>query len=1686
MASNPTYDFVLNGLDLTANTTRIQLHKRNMNAYNHVLRQSTPTGARSGRSTFIISAEMAFPNTNEINNKLRHLIAHFKVSPFAQLISRYASNAAFSDETVSANLAVTLSNLSVYTVPDAPEALFANFDMTIFNYHPYSPDFNFKNELSGPRRDVKNRYEKVSDPTKSSIYKKSFEQVLKSVPQIGTINHDTTIVYNSYIRETPPSSKGISDKDVSKVGQNLFYAHSDDARILATNPKMHRNAVGTFKHLARLYRRKFGTRMTVSNMFLPATGIDFYTNEVEKDVLDDHRAGLAFDLALHELDNDGIGALKKKYLDDKNYKSFVEIAKENDFVAHSDKPWHFSYTGSLGKKNKEDIIRDNHSVGKDKNILDKTDYIKIMTDFLQQKRSDGYFPTNVSNIWKQEVSETIIEGNDKLAITSINVSLTHNITSIPIVGYEYPTTQYMGGKHSKAIFALEGLRHDQIDNIKLALNTAHNNENNFKRVRAHNVLTVINPITKLFGLQHCITDSTESSTVPGNPDMDIFVFSATEYDPWFREDISQENVKGSSEIKRKAFTLINKHLKYGPIHKFIGQQEAEDYGGSKDSMVNTFMENIHAFWDPNTRQVGVNSGYGPTEKDYSPVLDAHINSVVGILNDFISDKDVHKGYSDKIGDVYGLSKIVKGSIESKKPKIVAKRKPGAAGTGAASLDFMEDDSIDIDAISRMYDGLSSEFWSMFGDGIFDLKQFKSVAKEMDKLTKQSLTQCYKDLNLPATITSDPIDTNPDYFFWSEDNDTTYFKDAYNDAKKYVKESMGIAAELEETPYSKEWKFADVFSKSPAKNGNKRPYEANNSSDVFEINEEIKKSHDFDHSGLDSMLNKLVEQSLDDKVFTMNRAYPTYKVYFVEEDEGEEFNIIPRLSFDDFFGYNAIHDIKIVRSRKVPADLCILTMSNLSQKLTGAKKYNNDDLDKFYETRRTDRDTFAENPIDALVLRPGQRIQVRLGYSNNPEQLDIVFNGQIVEVGGTHAVTVVCQSYATELVSHVKGIEESEEIRKSSDKVTGGILANLMQSPEVVHFGSRKRGVVSSLAFKDREDRETAGNSLYGPNLDPRDDNIFPPDIGTYMTNSTLLDPGGTSWDLSLHGAISGMWESTMSLKTTAAAAVAGATTVGIGALQVYAGAAAYGFSTGLVERYTNLDYKLFHTTIWDVFKEMELRHPGWAASPTVYGNRMSMFFGVPDMGHWSRPETLEEYRENAPIRKAAGGPGLVSTLATQNRYGVPFRQDVQGDPDRFLFSVGGVDQESVDIKKSLARDRFLPFRKHHYLADKINIVSNDIKVNSDVYNAVTVQYVDDVDSIDEYGNVNYETGNTKTLKVDADLKDEDTNLLFSQQPNCEGEFMATRYAQGLLLRHLKDVYTGSITVLGNPKIKPYDTCHVFDDIADMYGPVEVEQVVHHFSHETGFITEIIPDLCVSGNQYSTLTLTQAMGEMNYIKYAGAAALTARGIAAGRKFGPSVIGKIAGIEKSPLLTKAGAKAGLTRLSDNVKVGAYKTIVGAEEGISRFSKASKAAGLRAATAETAYTGASKLRESTSSLLNKVTNIKLRPGGSTKLRNGFKGLLTLGAGMVGKTGWLAAGAFVLYGIGTIYITETQEKQPILIKPLVVNKIPFVAGIEGFRQNTLYSAYMERFGLAMDNVGDMWEDVKEGLEDIFLEIVE
>ena len=1732
------YDLAINGIELKANATRIQTHKRNVNSYNHVLRQGPPIGVSSGNAQFWITVELAFPNLDEINNTLRTLVACFKISPFVQLASSYIAGAAFADETLAKSLAGTLSNLSVYTKPGEPRSLYATLDMMIFNHAPYTNAMKYKRYSAG---DTAVWRPAVTDISKSDPYKKHLENTLKTVPRISNTDFDTQVSFDEFTFVSPPTESGpksILDADIEDIGKNLFRVNMSHANFSGTIPKMSRISSGAFGLMTRVY----GGRVPISNMFLSVLDIDFYNNEDET-LLDQHRAGIAFDLAMFS----GKGEEKAaKYRADKDYQRFVKVAADYDFVPDKNAPWHFSYVSmETASRNIKEMIKDNNTAKR--KISEHADFIEDYQEFLVVQRNNGWLPTSERSIFKKRAIYTLPSSrkyNDATdaVVTSLNVAMTNSITSVPLLGHEYPTHQYMGGKHVRAIFSAEGKRGGTLDGVKFALNRAHKNGLEFHKVKNAASLTISNPVTKMLGLTKVLGDSTESSTVPGNPEMDIFVFSLTEHDPFFEENLSQENVLATNQIKDRAFNIMRakNYFAHSPIKEVWQPDTTIETGKLTRAVVQTYQ----VATDKAYYTEGYKRDYSETLPDYSAPLSVAIDKIADILNGVILDEEIDERYISEMGDLHGFTDMVIPEISKRKEKTDkdiadAKWDPelaalsGGFSTTSVQAESAEIEPIDYGKIGDIYSDLSEVFWDMLRGGVFDLKQFNVIRSDMAKVKKASLVACYPDLNLPS------IDTNPNFYYYEDMNDGKFTEDLVRDIEGYQDDILKIVRDMEVAPYTtastvapntsgssvfdvasktsveaikKDLGFIppDVSSDSPAENGEPRPEEygkvetKDDKTKYFELNQnDTKTSHNYDEASIRAVMDKHVAKVKDDTGhYSMNKAFPTYKIFFIEEDYGEEFNILPRLSFDEFFGFNAVHDIKVIRSRKVPADLCIISMSNESGKLSDTTQYNNGNLDKFYEDKNESKiNTTQENPVDALLLRPGQRIQVRLGYDNNPENLDIVFNGQIVEVQPGKVVQIVCQSYATELVSQVKGLHKAESITKVNDKVTSGLINYVMQSPEIVHFGNkRKNWFISMLAsYEDLEDR---ANSLYGPNLNPRDDNIFAPQPHTYIANMALLDP--STWneaiDIELWNGLKSMAWGAVEWGGTAAFATANPYAVGTAAV---IGA---GFNADkLVKRYGNLDYKIHQTTVWDVLKEMELRHPGWVASVVPYGNRMTLFFGTPDMEYWYRPDDLldsSSVRDLDRLKVAAGDltvgqtelgdAGLffqspndtragrtnlsygnvaaavtgVGALALTRNAGIALAAGtaagyaVDGE-----FDTPGVSKTEFEKRKATQAHRIKPFRDHHYMSDTVNIISNDITVNADAYNAATVQYVEDVmeDADDETGRVNYDYDNYETLKADADLRDETVNLLFSQQPNCEKKHMARRYALGLLLRHMKDMYGGSITVLGNPEIKPYDTCHIFDKITDMYGPVEVEQVVHHFSQETGFITEIVPDLCVSGNQYATLPISQAMSQffgvydmMVFGVMLGGPALTlsSKGYAAGKAIAELGIGET--------IAAVGPKAG-----EKIKP-AYNKV---KKATSQLASASKKLSV-----DEAIKATSKAKGTVSAGATKTWDVLKKQ----KFSKGFFKLLGKGSKFIGKGGWLGIGAGILYAAGSYYVKKTQLKQPVLIHPLTLNKKPLVGGIEGFKQDDLKSSLIDAGYLFSEGVTDARKSAEEALKNL------
>ena len=121
------------------------------------------------------------------------------------------------------------------------------------------------------------------------------------------------------------------------------------------------------------------------------------------------------------------------------------------------------------------------------------------------------------------------------------------------------------------------------------------------------------------------------------------------------------------------------------------------------------------------------------------------------------------------------------------------------------------------------------------------------------------------------------------------------------------------------------------------------------------------------------------------------------------------------------------------------------------------------------------------------------------------------------------------------------------------------------------------------------------------------------------------------------------------------------------------------------------------------------------------------------------------------------------------------------------------------------------------------------------------------------------TAHTMPVKCNESLREDYCRWFTTRERNCEGDVWAQRYGMAHLFHSLKDLYQGEIVITGEPAMKPYDQCFLYDSYNDMHGVFEVEQVTHIFSSETGFVTCIVPDLVVQCNELASMSLTDALG-----------------------------------------------------------------------------------------------------------------------------------------------------------------------------------------------------------------------------------
>ncbi len=153
------------------------------------------------------------------------------------------------------------------------------------------------------------------------------------------------------------------------------------------------------------------------------------------------------------------------------------------------------------------------------------------------------------------------------------------------------------------------------------------------------------------------------------------------------------------------------------------------------------------------------------------------------------------------------------------------------------------------------------------------------------------------------------------------------------------------------------------------------------------------------------LQKEFLQEDQDKIRGFNsKMFPTFKIYFVEEDSKLLMNL------DDYYSYDAIQSIDIVSNKYSAGRTAVIKLSNSIGNLTNKLSLMRERSSIWEQIVQSSDNIF----LGTLDIKPGTKIIIKLGYSANDRFLKTKFVGRVIEMNPGPNMELICQSYGTQL------------------------------------------------------------------------------------------------------------------------------------------------------------------------------------------------------------------------------------------------------------------------------------------------------------------------------------------------------------------------------------------------------------------------------------------------------------------------------------------------------------------------------------------------------------------------------------------------------------------------------------------------------------------------------------------------
>ncbi len=613
---------------------------------------------------------------------------------------------------------------------------------------------------------------------------------------------------------------------------------------------------------------------------------------------------------------------------------------------------------------------------------------------------------------------------------------------------------------------------------------------------------------------------------------------------------------------------------------------------------------------------------------------------------------------------------------------------------------------------------------------------------------------------------------------------------------------------------------------------------------------------------------------------MLRAFPTFYMIFV--DEGREIGLWKL--HDNFYNFNAIHEIQIVKSRKIAADTCLITLSNMFQTFTT----NDEDclanykasfgdlyesfLDPKSEAERLELRRLASKKINRAKLQPGIRIHVRLGYGANAADLPGIFNGVIAEIKNGEMVQIVAQGDGVELCNPIY-MEETADIMRNTDNfatmdnivcgappaqilqrlltskggpmaawIRGQYYSNILNYGPIPAPGFNKDGFIMYGLYNIFKNNPYGIRHFGDPDYrvifkqgEPCQ-NIY--HITNKNSNSVVFDSKDFSNKVYFGDDI-------LDLDTS------------------YKGSIGEGN-----DQLPYISFKPYGRTVWDMMHICKSIAPDYMVGIADFEFRSTVFMGKPHFYYAYKYARAGDGHSWYEKRKPYQQWHLYNNFSdiVENKISASSEKMKTNATGLYEVEGGGikktepmwVDQDIYpEYQKSMVVDTKLygkSWFKHNALVGGIMGFTNHIPLAGDFIDwladgvaMVTNDLMDDwfATWFDNRGEVQSHSTQAEDAVIDA------------------------------LKNSVKEMYQGYMIVLGDPTIKPNDRIHIMDAYEDMNGLCDVREVVQTLNPYTGFTTTITPD-CISAHELNAeINKMDVAGQM-ISRYAMGAIITVGG------------------------------------------------------------------------------------------------------------------------------------------------------------------------------------------------------------------